>query len=56
VSFLVTYGYATLELKPLEDEITLRPLPKPQRLERVATFSVPIAISRAEWLRRAEHG
>jgi hypothetical protein len=56
VSFLVSYGYATLELKPLEDEITLRPLSKPQKLERVATFSVPIAISRAEWLKRVEHG
>ena len=57
VSFLVSYGYATLELKPLEEEITLRPLPKPQRFERVATFSVPIAISRAEWLRRRKrHG
>ncbi len=56
VSFLVSYGYATLELKPLEDEITLRPLSKPQKLERVATFSVPIAISRAEWLKRVKHG
>lgn len=52
VSFLVTYGYATLELKPLEEEILLRPLAKPRKLERVATFSVPIAISRSEWLRR----
>jgi hypothetical protein len=56
VSFLVSYGYATLELKPLEDEIMLRPLSKPQKLERVTTFSVPIAISRAEWLRRIKHG
>jgi len=56
VSFLVSYGYATLELKPLEDEITLKPLSKPQTLERVATFSVPIAISRAEWLMRVKHG
>jgi len=52
VSFLVSYGYATLELNPLEEEILLKPLPKPERLEWVATFSVPIAISRAEWLRR----
>ncbi len=56
VSFLVSYGYATLELKPLEDEITLKPLSKPQNLECVATFSVPIAISRDEWLRRVKHG
>jgi hypothetical protein len=56
VSFLVSYGYATLELKPLEDEITLKPMSKPQKLERVTTFSVPIAISRAEWLMRVKHG
>lgn len=55
VSFLASYGYATLELRPLEEEIILRPLPKPQRLERVATFSVPISISRDEWLRRRKH-
>jgi hypothetical protein len=56
VSFLVSYGYATLEIKPLEEEIILSPLTKPQKLERVTTFSVPIAISRAEWLRRVKHG
>ncbi len=56
VSFLVSYGYATLELKPLEEEILLRPLPKPRELERVTTFSVPIAISRDEWLRRLKGG
>lgn len=56
VSFLVSYGYATLEVKPLEEEILLKPLPKPQKLERVVTFSVPIAISRDEWQRRRRHG
>ncbi len=56
VSFLVSYGYATLELKPLEEEILLKPLPKPRELEHVATFSVPIAISRGEWLRRRKGG
>ncbi|MFB0499820.1 MAG: hypothetical protein ACETWO_00870 [Candidatus Hadarchaeaceae archaeon] len=56
VSFLVSYGYATLELKPLEEEILLKPLPKPRELEHVATFSVPIAISRDEWLRRRKSG
>ncbi|MDI6642918.1 MAG: hypothetical protein QMD95_02580 [Candidatus Hodarchaeaceae archaeon] len=52
VSFLVSYGYATLEIKSLEEDITLRPLPKPQRLECVTTSSVPISISREEWLQR----
>ena len=56
VSFLVSYGYATLELKPLEEEILLKPLSKPRELERVVTFSVPIAISRSEWLRRRKSG
>jgi hypothetical protein len=56
VSFLVSYGYATLEIKPLEEEILLKPLPKPIKLERVATFSIPIAISRSEWQRRRGHG
>jgi len=56
VSFLVSYGYATLELRPLEEEIVLRPLSKPEKLEHVATFSIPISISREEWLRRREHG
>jgi len=56
VSFLVSYGYATLEVKPLEEEILLKPLPKPMKLERVTTFSVPIAISRSEWQRRRRRG
>jgi hypothetical protein len=55
VSFLVSYGYATLEVKPLEEEIILRPLTKPQTLEPVVTFSVPISISREDWLRRKRH-
>lgn len=56
VSFLVSYGYATLEVKPLEEDIILKPLAKPQILEHVATFSVPISISREDWLRRKRHG
>jgi hypothetical protein len=56
VSFLVSYGYATLELRPLEEEILLKPLHKPRKLEQVTTFSVPISISRSEWLRRRKRG
>jgi len=56
VSFLVSYGYATIDVKPLEEEIFLKPLPKPMKLERVTTFSVPISISRSEWQRRRKHG
>ncbi|MEM2874714.1 MAG: hypothetical protein QW567_01640 [Candidatus Hadarchaeales archaeon] len=56
VSFLVSYGYATMEIRPIEEEIILRPLPKPEKPEQVVTFSVPIAISREEWLRRLKNG
>ncbi|MEW6222382.1 MAG: hypothetical protein AB1476_03560 [Candidatus Hadarchaeota archaeon] len=56
VSFLVSYGYATLELKPLDEEPSIKPLPKPQRPERAQTFSVPISISRDEWMRRQKGG
>jgi hypothetical protein len=56
VSFLVSYGYATIDVKPLEEEIFLKPLPKPMKLERVTTFSVPISISRSEWQRRRKSG
>lgn len=57
VSFLVSYGYATLEIQPLEDEILLKPLPKPMKLERVVTSSIPISVSKSEWLRRKKkHG
>ncbi|MEM2875308.1 MAG: hypothetical protein QW567_04750 [Candidatus Hadarchaeales archaeon] len=56
VSFLVSYGYATMEIRPIEEEIILRPLPKPEKPEQVSTFSVPISISREEWLRRVKGG
>jgi len=52
VAFLVSYGYATLEIEPLEETIDLKPLARPHLPENVATFSVPIAISRDEWLKR----
>ena len=52
VSFLVSYGYATLEIEALEETIDLKPLARPHLPENVATFSVPIAISRDEWLKR----
>ncbi len=52
VSFLVSYGYATLEIEALEETIDLKPLARPHLPENVPTFSVPIAISRDEWLKR----
>ena len=59
-SFLVTYGYATMEIYPLEDEIFLKPLKEPplqigretprweKRKEQL--FSIPVPISYEEWV------
>ncbi len=51
-AFLISYGYGTLEIEPLEETIDLKPLARPHLPENVATFSVPIAISREEWAKR----
>jgi len=50
-SFLVTYGYATLELHPLEEEIFIKPFTK-LRSELVdkRMVSVPISVSFEEWI------
>ena len=48
-SFLVTYGYATLEVIPLEEEIFIMPLLEPSiKLNRQAV-SVPITITFEGW-------
>ncbi|MCL2476108.1 hypothetical protein [Candidatus Bathycorpusculum sp.] len=49
-SFLVTYGYATLEIDRLEETITLIPYETP-REETLATqaVSVPIVVSYEDW-------
>ena len=50
MSFLVTYGYATLEIDRLEEEILVVPYDKPrtQVLTQQST-SVPIAVSCEDW-------
>jgi len=49
-SFLVTYGYATLEVYPLEEEIFIKPFEKQQRrIGKKQLVSLPIAITREEW-------
>lgn len=49
-SFLVTYGYATLEVYPLEGEIFIKPFEKQQRrTTKKQSVSLPIAITREEW-------
>ena len=51
-SFLVTYGYATLEVYPLEEEIFVKPFEKQQkRTGKRQLVSLPIAITREEWER-----
>jgi hypothetical protein len=50
-SFLITYGYAALEVHPLEEEIFLRPYAKQVSKEDAMTFSFPIPISFEEWKR-----
>lgn len=49
-SFLITYGYATLEIYPLEEEIFIKPFEKP--VAQIATqqsVSVPIAVTVKDW-------
>jgi hypothetical protein len=49
-SFLVTYGYATLEIYPLEEETFLVPFEKPiVRSGKTQLISVPISVSFADW-------
>jgi hypothetical protein len=49
VSFLVTYGYAALEVHPLEEEMFLKPYEKPVSKKGVQSVSFPISISFGEW-------
>jgi hypothetical protein len=49
-SFLITYGYATLEIRPLEEEIFIKPFEKP--VAKIATqqsISVPISVTYDNW-------
>jgi hypothetical protein len=48
-SFLVTYGYATLEINALEEEIFVCPLEDPGSKLNRQSFSVPIAVSFESW-------
>jgi hypothetical protein len=54
-SFLITYGYATLELNPLEEEIFIKPFTKPRsELADNKMVSVPISVSCEEWTKWKE--
>jgi hypothetical protein len=50
-SFLITYGYATLELHPLEEETFIKPFEKPKSmLGKKQTVSIPVSVSFEEWI------
>jgi hypothetical protein len=49
-SFLVTYGYADLEIHPLEEEIFVKPYEKPvTKMGTRQLVSIPIAVSSEDW-------
>ncbi|UCE44503.1 MAG: hypothetical protein JSV57_03230 [Candidatus Bathyarchaeota archaeon] len=51
-SFLVTYGYATLEVYRLEDEIFIKPFKKPSSLHgEEQLISIPVSVGFEEWMR-----
>jgi len=51
-SFLVTYGYATLEIHPLEEEMFIVPYEKPTtNAGNKQLVSIPIAVSNEDWLK-----
>jgi hypothetical protein len=49
-SFLITYGYATLEIHPLEEEVFIVPYQKPvPNTGSKQLVSIPIAVSAEDW-------
>jgi len=51
-SFLVTYGYATLEIHPLEEENFIKPYEKPvTNIGEKQLVSIPIAVTVEDWMK-----
>jgi hypothetical protein len=49
-SFLITYGYATLEIHPLEEEMFVVPYEKPiVKAGKKQLVSIPISVSASDW-------
>jgi hypothetical protein len=49
-SFLISYGYATLEIHPLEEEIFILPFEKPAaKIATKQSVSVPISVTYDDW-------
>jgi hypothetical protein len=54
-SFLLNYGYATVEVNPIEEEIKLIPKSKPRApTNRSQTSSLPIPLDRSTWRKLME--
>jgi hypothetical protein len=54
VSFLITYGYATMRINPLEEEVFL--IPNAEIVEPTfgkQALTIPIAVDRNAWKERA---
>ena len=54
LSFLISYGYVDVEVKPLEEEIVIRPREKP--VQPGETRSLVIPVTYEEWRRHAGKG
>jgi hypothetical protein len=49
-SFLITYGYATLQIRPLEEETFIIPFKKPVvKIAEQQSISIPIPVSYESW-------
>jgi hypothetical protein len=49
-SFLISYGYATLEIHPLEEEVFIEPFEKPNtKIQTQQSISIPIAVTYENW-------
>lgn len=55
VSFLVSYGYATVEMEPLEEKITIKAREERETPSEKTGTSVPIAISYEDWKERRKN-
>jgi hypothetical protein len=56
-SFLITYGYATLEIHPLEEEMFIVPYQKPMmKTSSRQLVSIPIALTAGDWKKWKEEG
>ena len=49
-SFLISYGYATLEIYPLEEEVFIKPFEKPEtKIQTQQSISIPLAVTYDDW-------